>query len=94
MKLLITGGCGFIGSNFINYFASKFPKTFIVNLDAMYYCASEENVTIRDSNNYKFIKGNLQSKDLVSHILKEYSITLNTVSHHFSRRFNCSINLL
>jgi UDP-glucose 4,6-dehydratase len=77
MKLLITGGCGFIGSNFINYFASKFPKTFIVNLDAMYYCASEENVLvgIRDSINYKFIKGNLQSKELIQFLLREYSIT-------------------
>lgn len=77
MKLLITGGCGFIGSNFINYFASKYPKTFIVNLDAMYYCASEENVLVgvRDSINYKFIKGNLQSKDLIQFILREFSIT-------------------
>ena len=75
MNLLITGGCGFIGSNFINYYASKHPDTFIVNLDAMYYCASETNVNSEKILNYKFIKGNLQSKDLVMHILEEYSIT-------------------
>ena len=77
MNLFITGGCGFIGSNFINYFAKKYPEVFIVNIDAMYYCANEENVfrEVRDSSNYKFVKGNLQSIDLVSYILKEYSIT-------------------
>jgi UDP-glucose 4,6-dehydratase len=88
MNLLITGGCGFIGSNFINYYFSKYSDQrltpagvvkplVIVNMDAMYYCASEENILpeIRSSKSYKFIKGNLQSKDLVSHILEEYSIT-------------------
>jgi len=77
MNLLITGGCGFIGSNFINYHFLKNSDVLIVNMDAMYYCASEENILpeIANSNRYKFVKGNLQSKDLVSHILKEYSIT-------------------
>ena len=44
MNLLVTGGCGFIGSNFINYIAKKYPNYFIVNIDALYYCASETNV--------------------------------------------------
>uniref|UniRef100_A0A6C0I9Y1 NAD(P)-binding domain-containing protein n=1 Tax=viral metagenome TaxID=1070528 RepID=A0A6C0I9Y1_9ZZZZ len=73
MNLLVTGGCGFIGSNFINYFGKKYPDTLIVNIDAMYYCANENNVTLK--NNYKFVRGNIQSADLVSHILEEYSIT-------------------
>lgn len=75
MNLLITGGCGFIGSNFINYYFHKVDL--LVNLDAMYYCANELNVCseIRNSSKYKFVKGNLQSKDLVNFILKEYSIT-------------------
>ena len=81
MKLLITGGCGFIGSNFINYFFKKYssnPELLIVNLDAMYYCANEDNISleIRENNTqYKFIKGNLRSGDFISHILEEYSIT-------------------
>ena len=73
MNLLITGGCGFIGSNFINYISNKYPEYLIVNLDAMYYCANENNVKI--NKNYKFIKGNLRSGDLISHILEEYSIS-------------------
>jgi dTDP-glucose 4,6-dehydratase len=75
-NLLVTGGCGFIGSNFINYYMKENQNVNIVNLDAMYYCADEKNVDswIRQSNRYKFIKGNLCSFGLVSHILKNYNI--------------------
>ena len=77
MKLLVTGGCGFIGSNFINYFCEKNPNVFVINYDAMYYCANEENVSkeIRESPNYEFIEGNLQSYDLIKHIIKTYKPT-------------------
>ena len=76
MNLLITGGCGFIGSNFINYIFNRLPDSNIVNLDAMYYCASKENVCadIRDSSRYVFVKGNLCSMDLVHHVLETYKI--------------------
>ena len=76
MNLLVTGGCGFIGSNFINYINPKLINK-LVNLDAMYYCANENNVheEIRDSLKYHFIKGNLCSADLVHYILKEHCIT-------------------
>ena len=77
MNLLVTGGCGFIGSNFINYIYNKNIYNFIVNLDAMYYCANEYNINInvRISDTYKFIKGNLQSSDIINFILDEYKIT-------------------
>jgi len=77
MKLLVTGGCGFIGSNFINYFCEKNSNVFVINYDAMYYCANEENVseTIRKSSKYTFIEGNLQSYDLIKHIIKTYKPT-------------------
>lgn len=75
-NLLITGGCGFIGSNFINYFFSVNKNCKIINLDAMYYCSNENNVeeNVRLSNRYSLIKGNLCSYDLVSDILKSYKI--------------------
>ena len=75
--LFITGGAGFIGSNFINIFCKKYPNTKVINFDALYYCANENNVDreIRDSSNYKFIHGNLQSYDLLKYIFESNSIT-------------------
>jgi len=74
-NLLITGGCGFIGSNFINYIFDRTDYN-IINLDAMYYCASENNVKeeIRNNSRYKLIKGNLCSYDLVRHVINDYKI--------------------
>ncbi len=77
MNLLITGGCGFIGSNFINNYFPKNKIKKIVNIDAMYYCADEENVneTIRMNKQYIFKKGNICDYEFIEKILKEYSIT-------------------
>mgnify|MGYP003706168517 FL=1 len=75
--LFITGGAGFIGSNFINYFHKKYPNIKIINFDALYYCGDENNidVQIRISDNYKFIKGNLQSYELLEYVFKGHKIT-------------------
>jgi len=77
VNLLVTGGCGFIGSNFINYYFPKEKIDRLVNFDAMYYCANEENVFeyIRESPNYVLIKGNLCDTKLVEETLKKYNIT-------------------
>jgi dTDP-glucose 4,6-dehydratase/UDP-glucose 4,6-dehydratase len=77
VNLLITGGCGFIGSNFINYYFPKNKVSKLVNIDAMYYCANEANVnnSVINSKNYTFVKGNLNDSNLVDYILKEYNIT-------------------
>jgi dTDP-glucose 4,6-dehydratase len=72
MNILITGGCGFIGSNFINYILKKDDNIKIFNIDCLNYCANETNVIIHP--NYKLIKGNITSKDLILYILNEYSI--------------------
>lgn len=75
-NILITGGCGFIASNFINRYFYSNPNCRIVNIDAMYYCANENNVlpAIQVSSRYVFVKGNLCSEELVAHILKQYQI--------------------
>ena len=81
MKLLVTGCCGFIGSNFVNYYFNENSDVEIVNLDAMYYCASQNNIkeNIRESKRYHLVKGNLCSFDLISNVLEIYNI--DTVIH-------------
>ena len=81
MKLLVTGCCGFIGSNFVNYYFNENSDVEIVNLDAMYYCASQDNIkeNIRKSKRYHLVKGNLCSFDLISNVLEIYNI--DTVIH-------------
>jgi len=76
INLLVTGGCGFIGSNFINYIFDKNIYN-ILNFDAMYYCADENNVwdDIRNSDNYSLVKGNLCDFDLISKVIKSNAIT-------------------
>jgi len=77
INLLITGGCGFIGSNFINYYFPKGKLNKLVNIDAMYYCANERNVieNIRLNEKYEFIKGNLCDNELITKVLEEHKIT-------------------
>ena len=81
MNLLVTGGCGFIGSNFINYYFYENPNVNIINLDAIYYCASELNIKeeIRNSDRYTLVRGNLCSMDLMRHILETNKI--DTIIH-------------
>lgn len=76
INLLVTGGCGFIGSNFINWI-HKSEKYNIVNFDVMYYCADEKNIeeNIRNSSNYKLIKGNLCDINFLKYVVEENKIT-------------------
>jgi dTDP-glucose 4,6-dehydratase len=80
-SILVTGGCGFIASHFVNYIFNKYDKINIINIDAMYYCSNENNINlnVRESPRYKLIKGNICSKDLIDHILDVYKI--NYVVH-------------
>ena len=91
-NILITGGCGFIGSNVINHLLSKYNNINIYNIDKLNYCADEDNVI--HHSNYKFIKGDICSKDLVLFIYKNYNI--DTILHfaaqtHVDNSFGNSI---
>ena len=77
--IFITGGAGFIGSNFINELFTQYFDVKVINFDALYYCANEEqniNPEIRaNKERYTFIQGNLQSLDLLNYIFKTNKIT-------------------
>jgi len=73
--LLITGGAGFIGSNFIHYFTRKYPEYRIINLDKLTYAGNLENLRdIEDNPNYKFIKGDIANRKLVGEIFNYNNI--------------------
>ncbi|MFH1958720.1 MAG: dTDP-glucose 4,6-dehydratase [Patescibacteria group bacterium] len=68
--ILITGGAGFIGSNFIHYWLKKYPDTNLINLDALTYAGNLENLhQVESLPNYKFIKGNILDRQLVDKIM-------------------------
>lgn len=60
MKILITGGCGFIGSNFIRYFLNQHPDAQIVNFDKLTYAGRKENLSdVENDSRYSFVKGDV-----------------------------------
>ncbi|WP_228853123.1 dTDP-glucose 4,6-dehydratase [Aegicerativicinus sediminis] len=75
-NILVTGGAGFIGSNFIEYYLQEYPKDKIINLDLLTYAGDLENLKEVETNpNYTFIKGDICDSDLVESIFKDYNIT-------------------
>ena len=77
-KVLITGGAGFIGSNFVKYMLDKHPDYELVNLDALTYCGNLENLKdIEDSDNYTFVKGDIRDKELVSNLVGDCDYVIN-----------------
>jgi len=75
-KILVTGGAGFIGSNFINYILGERDDIFIVNLDKLTYAGNLQNLkSVEDQKNYAFIKGDIVNDELVSYIFQKYEIS-------------------
>ncbi|MFC1563146.1 dTDP-glucose 4,6-dehydratase [candidate division KSB1 bacterium] len=74
-NFLITGGAGFIGSNFIKYFLKEYSDCFIVNLDKLTYAGNLENLkTVENDKNYVFIKGSINNKELLDYLFSKYHI--------------------
>lgn len=74
-NILVTGGAGFIGSNFIKYILNKRDDYFIVNLDKLTYAGNLENLQeIESKKNYTFIKGDIVNGELVNYIFEKYKI--------------------
>lgn len=66
MKIIVTGGAGFIGSNFIHYMIEKYPEDIIINLDALTYAGNLETLkSVEDYPNYCFVKGDIADRDFI-----------------------------
>ncbi len=75
MKILVTGGCGFIGSNFIHYWLRNHPDDEIFNLDKLTYAGRLENLKdVENDPNYHFIKGDICDKELVDKAMADVDI--------------------
>lgn len=73
--LLVTGGAGFIGSNFIHYILKKYPEYKVINLDKLTYAGNLENLRdVEDNPNYMFIRGDIADKKIVDKIFDSRKI--------------------
>ncbi len=72
--ILVTGGAGFIGSNFIPYYLEKHPNTHIVNLDLLTYAGDLENLKeVSNNPNYTFVKGDIRNYNLIEGLFETYN---------------------
>lgn len=78
MKILVTGGAGFIGSNFIRHILKKYPEYKVVNLDLLTYAGNLENLKdIENNSNYSFVKGDIVDSTVVSESVKGVDLIVN-----------------
>ena len=75
MNLLVTGGAGFIGSNFVRHILESYPDKKIVNLDLLTYAGNIHNLDhLKDNPNHLFVEGNITDRLLVPELIKEHDI--------------------
>lgn len=73
--ILVTGGAGFIGSNFVPYFCEKYPQYRVINLDLLTYAGNPDNLRECESiPNYTFVQGDICDAELISRLFEEYDI--------------------
>lgn len=74
-SILVTGGAGFIGSNFIPYFIEEHPEYHVINLDKLTYAGNLDNLSeVENSDRYTFVKGDICNRELVEYLFKQYDI--------------------
>ncbi|HQI94559.1 MAG TPA: dTDP-glucose 4,6-dehydratase [bacterium] len=93
MKLLVTGGAGFIGSNFIHYWLKKHPADEIINLDLLTYAGNLANLAdIADQKNYRFVKGDIASYEVVDELVGQADCIVNFAAEtHVDRSIGNSL---
>ena len=66
MKIIVTGGAGFIGSNFVQHMVNKYPEYTIINLDLLTYAGNLENLKpVEDKPNYRFVRGDIADRAFI-----------------------------
>ena len=72
MKILVTGGAGFIGGNFVHYMVETYPEDMIVNLDLLTYAGNLETCKpVEGKPNYKFVKGDIADREFIFKLFEE-----------------------
>ena len=72
MKIIVTGGAGFIGGNFVHYMVNKYPEDMIINLDLLTYAGNLETLKpVENKPNYKFVKGDIADRDFIFKLFEE-----------------------
>ncbi|MBN4049074.1 dTDP-glucose 4,6-dehydratase [archaeon AH-315-M20] len=92
-RILVTGGCGFIGSNFIHYILERYNDVAIINLDKITYCGNLDNLrSIENNPRYEFIHGDICDSRLVNNIMKSVDAVVHFAaeSHVDNSIKNCS----
>jgi len=78
MKILVTGGAGFIGSNFILYWIKNYPTDKIINLDKLTYAGNLENLkSVEKNSNYEFIQGDICDSSIVDKAMNEIDVVVH-----------------
>lgn len=80
MKILVTGGAGFIGSNFLHYVVNKYPEDYFVCLDALTYAGNYNNIkNLENKDNYKFVKMNICDEEAVNELFEkeQFDVVIN-----------------
>jgi len=90
MKLLVTGGAGFIGSNFINYWIEKHPSDQIINFDKLTYAGNLANLkNVENSPNYHFVQGDIVDKKSVEEVMNRIDTVVHFAAEsHVDRSIN------
>ena len=89
MKVLVTGGAGFIGANFILYWLRKYPSDSIINIDKLTYAGNLSNLlTVEDSSRYSFVKADICNKNAVEKAMRGVDIVVHFAAEsHVDRSF-------
>ena len=97
MKILVTGGAGFIGGNFVHHMVNKYPDYEIVNLDLLTYAGNLETLKpVEDKPNYKFVKGDIADREFIMDLFEKekFDIVVNFAAEsHVDRSIEESIDL-